>query len=440
MTPKRRTPTLPAILSLLTLLLVACSPGQSTNTGGSTSGGKLGGSVNVLAVWTANEQDSFLAMIKPFEDQTGVQVNYESTRDINATLTTRLQAGNPPELAGLPGPGQMFDFAKNGQLKPLDNVLDMNAMRDEYAPDWVKLGQYNGKTYSIFIKTALKGLVWYDPKVFAAKGYQVPKTWDELNTLAAKMKSDGTAPWCVGLESGAASGWPGSDWVKEILLSQAGPTVYDNWWQGKQKWTSPEVKQAWTTWGNIVNTPGNVYGGANYMVSTNFADAGNPLYASPPKCFMHNQGSFMSDIITSANKGVTLGTDLSFFPLPDVNPANAGAHVVAGDLFGMFKDTPQARALIKYLTTPEAQAIWVKRGGAISPNKKVALSDYPDDTSRLIAQQLVGAKIARFDAGDLMPAAMQAQYFKDVLDFVQKPGSLDSILSASDAVQATAYK
>ncbi len=425
------------MLALLSLALVACSPGQSSG-GGSTSGGKLGGSVNVLAVWSANEQDSFLAMVKPFEDQTGVQVKYESTRDINATLTTRLQAGNPPELAGLPGPGQMFDFAKAGQLKPLDNVLDMNAMGQQYAPDWVKLGQYNGKTYSIFIKTALKGLVWYDPKNFQAKGYTVPKTWADLTALEAKMKTDGASPWCIGLESGAASGWPGSDWVKELVLSQSGPTSYDAWWQGKQKWSSPEVKAAWQTWGNIV--PSQVFGGSKTMVSTNFADAANPMFTSPPKCYMHNQGSFMSDIILKANPNVKLGTDLSFFSLPDVNSANAGSHVVAGDLFGMFKDTPQARALIKYLTTPEAQAIWVKRGGAISPNKQVKLSDYPDDLSRQIADQLVNAKIARFDAGDLMPSAMQAQYFKAVLDFTQDPSKLDSILAACDAVQATAYK
>ena len=429
------------ITALMTVLAgVACAPGQSSNGGGSTAGGKLGGTVNVLAVWSANEQDSFLAMVKPFEDQYGVKVNYESTRDINATLTTRLQAGNPPELAGLPGPGQMFDFAKNGQLKPLDNVLDMSAMNQEYAPDWVKLGQYNGKTYSIFIKTALKGLVWYNPKTFAAKGYTVPKSWADLTALQTKMKADGTAPWCIGLESGSASGWPGSDWVKEIVLSQAGPTVYDSWWQGKQKWSSPEIKQAWQTWGTIVGTQGLVYGGPQSMVSTAFADAANPMYANPPKCFMHNQGSFMSDIILKANAGVTLGTDLSFFPLPDVESKNAGAHVVAGDLFGMFKETPQSKALIKYLTTPAAQSIWVKRGGAISPNKQVALADYPDATSKLIAEQLVGAKIARFDAGDLMPSAMQAQYFKDVLDFVQGPSKLDSILAASDAVQATAYK
>ena len=425
------------MLALLSLALVACSPGQSSG-GGSTSGGKLGGSVNVLAVWSANEQDSFLAMVKPFEDQTGVQVKYESTRDINATLTTRIQAGNPPELAGLPGPGQMFDFAKAGQLKPLDNVLDMNTMGQQYAPDWVKLGQYNGKTYSIFIKTALKGLVWYDPKNFQAKGYTVPKTWADLTALEAKMKTDGASPWCIGLESGAASGWPGSDWVKELVLSQSGPTSYDAWWQGKQKWSSPEVKAAWQTWGNIV--PSQVFGGSKTMVSTNFADAANPMFTSPPKCYMHNQGSFMSDIILKANPNVKLGTDLSFFSLPDVNSANAGSHVVAGDLFGMFKDTPQARALIKYLTTPEAQAIWVKRGGAISPNKQVKLSDYPDDLSRQIADQLVNAKIARFDAGDLMPSAMQAQYFKAVLDFTQDPSKLDSILAACDAVQATAYK
>ncbi|GAC1614698.1 MAG: ABC transporter substrate-binding protein [Candidatus Dormibacteraceae bacterium] len=437
MTDRHRMRAATAVLALFSIALMACSPGQSSS-GGSTGGGKLGGSVNVLAVWAANEQDSFLAMVKPFEDQTGVKVKYESTRDINATLTTRIQAGNPPELAGLPGPGQMFDFAKNGKLQPLDNVLDMNTMNQQYAPDWVKLGQYNGKTYSIFIKTALKGLVWYDPKNFQAKGYTVPKTWADLTALEAKITADGASPWCIGLESGSASGWPGSDWVKEFVLSQSGPTAYDAWWQGKQKWSSPEVKQAWQTWGKIV--PSQVYGGSKTMVSTNFADSPNPMFASPPKCYMHNQGSFMSDIILKNNPSLKLGTDLSFFSLPDVDPANAGSHVVAGDLFGMFKDTPQARALIKYLTTPEAQSIWVKRGGAISPNKQVKLADYPDDLSRQIAEQLVSAKIARFDAGDLMPSAMQAQYFKAVLDFTQDPSKLDSILAACDAVQATAYK
>ncbi len=427
-----------AVLS--TLLAAACAPGQTSQ--------QQGGVVHVLGTWGGSEQDSFMAMVKPFEDRTGIKVQYEGTRDLNAVLTTRVQAGNPPELAGLPGPGQMAEFAKSGKMIALDNILDMNAMKDQYSADWIKLGQVDsqgnigsGKTYSIFIKSALKGLVFYDPKALQAKGYQPPTTWDELMSLTQKMSSGGTTPWCIGLESGASSGWPGSDWVKEIVLSQAGPSVYDQWWRGKQKWSSPEIKQAWQTFGQVIGqNSANVYGGKQYMLSTNFQDAGQGLFTNPPKCYLHNQGSFMTDFFTKYPGNPKPNDDFKFFSLPDVSTSNAGAHVVAGDLFGMFKDTDPARQLIKYLVTPEAQSIWVKRGGALSPNKKVSPSDYPDDLSRSIGQQLVNTKIARFDAGDLMPNAMQADYWKAVLDYVSDPSQLDSILARLDKTQADAYR
>jgi alpha-glucoside transport system substrate-binding protein len=423
------------------LLVAACSPGQSS--GGSSSGG----TVHVLGSWGGSEQEAFLAMVKPFEDKTGIKVAFEGTRDLNAVLTTRVQAGNPPELAGLPGPGQMAEFAQKGKLVALDNILDTGTMQDQYSSDWIKLGKVNdkgeigsGKTYSIFIKTALKGLVWYDPKNFQSGGYQAPKTLEDLTALQNKIAASGTTPWCIGLESAATSGWPGSDFIKEIVLSQSGPDVYDKWWQGKQKWTSPEIKKAWQTYGDIISKPNLVYGGKQAMLSTNFGDAATPMFATAPKCYMHNQGSFITDFFVKANPNLKAGQDFNFFTLPDYNTKYAGAHVVAGDLFGMFKDTDQARQLIKYLTTPEAQAIWVKKGGAISPNKKVSLSDYPDDVSRQVGQIMTSAKIARFDAADLMPNAMQTEYFKAVLDYVNDPSKLDSILTHLDSVQADAYK
>ena len=286
------------------------------------------------------------------------------------------------------------------------------------------------------------GLVWYDPKSFQAKGYKTQTTWDGLTTLTQQIASGGTTPWCIGLESGSASGWPGSDWVKEIVLSQSGPDVYDRWVNGQLKWSSPEIKQAFQTWGSQIlgANASNVYGGKQYMLSTNFGDAGQPLFASPPKCYLHNQGSFITDFFSKYSTAPKATEDFKFFGLPDVSTQHSGSRVVAGDLFGMFKETDQAKQLIKYLTTPEAQAIWVKRGGAVSPNKKVALSDYPDDLSRSVGQIMVSTKTPKFDAGDLMPNAMQAAYWKAVLDYVNNPSQLDSILAELDKVQADAYK
>jgi alpha-glucoside transport system substrate-binding protein len=352
-------------------------------------------------------------------------------------------AGNPPDLAAAPSPTLLTNFAKQGKVVALDSIVDMTKLKAENAKTWLDLGAPtgDGKLYQIYSWVSLKGLIWYNPKNFQAKSYNIPNSWDSLISLQGAIKSGGTTPWCIGLESGAASGWPGSDWVKEIVLSQAGPTVYDNWWQGKQKWNSPEIKQAWTTWGTILGPGGsNVYGGPKTMASTSFTDAGTPMFQTPPKCYMHNQASFITSFFKSANPSVVAGTDYNFFPLPDITPQYAGAHVVAGDAWSMFKDTPQARKMIQYLTTPAAQEIWVKRGGKISPNTKVSLDSYPDQLSKSTAQILVNTKIGKYDAGDLMPADMKNAYWSAVLKFAADQTKLDTYLNDLDKIQATAYK
>jgi len=380
-------------------------------------------------------------MVKPFEDQTGVKIEYEGTRDLNAILTTRVQGGNPPDVAGLPGPGQMAEFARAGKLVDLSSVLDQSAVKEQYSEDWLKLGSVDGKQTGIFIKAALKGPIWYNVKELPkVSGGSTPKSWEELSALSQKIAATGATPWCVGLGSGAASGWPGTDWIEDIVLRQAGPDKYDQWWQGTLTWSSPEIKGAWQTWGQIVGNEKMVFGGRQAILATNFQEAGNPLFSTPPRCYLHHQGSFITDFFVKANPNLKPIEDFNFFPFPDIDPRYAGAVEVGGDLFGMFRDTPQARALLKYLTTPDAQAIWVKRGGALSPNKRVSLDTYPDQISRQSAQALISAKTVRFDASDLMPEAMNNAFFKGILDFVQEPGSLDSVLADLDRVQKDAYK
>jgi alpha-glucoside transport system substrate-binding protein len=410
--------------------VVACGGGGTQNAG----------SVKVMATWTGDEQASFFAVMKPFTDSTGIKIEYEASRDQDALLTTRVAAGNPPDLAAAPSPTLLTNFAKAGKVIALDNIVDMTKLKAENAKTWLDLGAPtgDGKLYQIYSWVSLKGLIWYNPKNFQAKSYSIPTTWDALTGLQSTIKAGGTTPWCIGLESGAASGWPGSDWVKEIVLSQSGASVYDNWWQGKQKWTSPEIKLAWTTWGTILG-PGdsNVYGGAKSMAATSFTDAGTPMFQTPPKCYMHNQASFITTFFKSANPSVVAGTDYNFFPLPDITVA--GAHVVSGDAWSMFHDTPQARKMIQYLTTPAAQEIWVKRGGKISPNNKVSLDSYPDQLSKSTAQILVNTKVGKYDAGDLMPADMKNAYWSAVLKFAANQSQLDTILADLDKVQAKAY-
>jgi alpha-glucoside transport system substrate-binding protein len=403
-------------------------------------GQKIGGTVTFLGPWGGTEQDAFMAMVKPFEDATGIQVQYTGSRDEPTILVTRVQAGNPPDLADFSTPGQLAQFAQQGKLVDLSTVLDMNTINQQYAKTWLDLGTVNGKLVGMFVKVATKGLIWYDPKVWQADGYQIPATWDDMIALSDKIASSGNTPWCVALESGAASGWPGTDWLEDIVLRQDGAQFYQQWYQGKIAWTSPEIKKAFQTWGQIVANPKMVYGGVNSMLTTNFGNVGDPLFTNPPGCYMAHQASFISSFFTTNNKTIQPVTDFNFFPFP---PFTANAPVsteMAGDVVGMFNNTPQAQALMRYLSTPEAQDIWAKIGGGyLSANKNVPISDYPDELTQKSANILVNAQVAVFDASDSMPTAMTNAFYTAILDYVQNPGNLDSILQHLDSIRQTAY-
>ena len=424
-------------VAVLSLLAAACQPSASESPAESASAGPLGGSISILATWTDAEQETFLAMIQPWVDANEVEVEYEGTRDLNAILTTRVEGNNPPDVAGLPGPGQMAEFARNGDLVDLSDILDLDAMAAEYNEGWIADGMVDDQFVGIFIKVAIKGLIWYNPAQFKAGGYEVPSDWAGFDGLVEQIRDDGHTPWGIGLESGAASGWPATDWIEDFVLRQSGPEVYDAWWQGEQSWSSPEIRAAFEAFGLWAADADYVAGGPNNVLNLAFGNGGDCLLTDPAECYLHHQGSFMSGFFEDNFPDVAVaGETYDFFAMPADEFAGL---TTAGDLFGMFTDTPQARSLMQYLVTADAQQIWVERGGAISPNSAVPTSAYPDDTSRRIAEILISADVVRFDASDKMPDQMNQAFWSAMLDFIQNPGNLDQILADLDAVQAEAY-
>jgi alpha-glucoside transport system substrate-binding protein len=405
------------------------APSESGGTGFQFE--QLGGEVSVLATWTGSEQESFMAMIQPWVDGTGVQVNYTGTRDLATQITTGIASGNLPDVAGLPGPGQMADWYDQGALKPLDFV-DFAAYEAATPAGFASLGQAeDGSLVGIFTKGAVKGLIWYNTAVWTG---DAPATWDDLTAAAEGLKSGDTATWCIGLESGGDSGWPGTDWIEDIVLRQAGPDIYDQWVAGEIPWTSPEIKAAFETFGQALQ---DAHGGSNFIVTTNFGRGANPMFDDPPGCLLHHQASFITDFF--ANEAGAEPDQYDFFPFPDINPSYAGSVTGGGDLFGMFNDTPQARSLIQWMLTPEAQQIWVERGGFISANSGVPLDVYPDEASRKSAEILASAETFRFDGSDRMPAEMNKAFFQKMVEFAQNPTAPDPILQSLDQVQADAY-
>jgi alpha-glucoside transport system substrate-binding protein len=415
-------------VAVVALAASACSSGGSS----SNSTDLKGKTVSVIGTWGGDEQTAFLKMVAPWEQQTGAKVKYTGTRDINTVLTTGVASGVLPDLAGLPGPGQMAEYAATGQLQPLDNVLDISTYQSDTAPALVNLGKTNGKVYGVFIKAAVKGLIWYNPKVHDY-GTSAPKTWADLMSQGKANQGSAKSLWCLGVESGAASGWPGTDWIEDLVLRTAGPDVYTQWYEGKIKWSDPAIKNAFQMYATDVL--GNTYGGGKTAVATNFGNAGDPLFANPPGCEFLHQASFITGF--SQFKSHTAGTDYNFFPFPDIDSQYAGAVEGAGDLFGMFHSTPAAKSLMKYLVTAQAQDIWVKAGGALSANKNA--TDYPDDISKRSAQILAGAKSFVFDASDSMPTAMNDAFWKAMVNLTNGSKTVDQVLADLDSAQKDAY-
>jgi alpha-glucoside transport system substrate-binding protein len=411
-------------LAVIALVMAAC--GTSTSSPGNAK------QVTIIGTWTDAEETAFLAMVKPWEDETGNTVKYQGTRNINAILAAGVPTGVLPDMAGLPGPGQMAEYAKAGALQPLDDVLDVATYTSETSPALVELGKSDGKTYGVFIKAALKGLIFYNPKAhdYAASP---PATWDDLISQGQANQGTAEALWCVGIESGAASGWPASDWIENILLRQSGPEVYNDWWAGKVKWTDPKIKAAFDLYMDVVKS---TYGGGTNAVATKFELGGDPLFKSPPGCEFFEQASFMSGQGQFAK--LKAGTDFNAFPFPAINPDFSTAVEGAGDLFGMFHATDAAKSLMKYLITAKAQDIWVKAGGALSANKNA--TDYPDEFSKNAGAAVANAKQFVFDASDQMPTAMNAAFLSHLVSLTSGSETVDEALKALQTIADDAYK
>ena len=413
-------------VSVATALLVACGGGAST-------------SIDALTVWSGEELASFNAINTAFTAKTGIKVNVESTRDLSAVLTTRLRANNPPDVAGMPSLGFFHQLAAQKKLVALDSFIDMSTYQKNYAQAWQDLSSYNGHIYAVLPKANSKGTIWYNPAAFQAIGGAIPQTWNDLISLSDKIANAGQYPWAMGVESAASSGWPAADWIDQIFLGLNGPDMYKKWVAHQIPWTDATVKEAFQMFGQIVNGKHYINGAPQSILATNFQDATFQPYTNPPQAYMCYLGDFAAGFITAQYKGIQPGTGFNFFPFPTLNSHYKNAVTGGADLMTALKDNDGTRQFMQFLSTAEAQGIWVKRGGATSANKAVDLNLYPNDVARASAKLLAGANFFEEGSDDQMPQAMENAFWQATLTYIQDPKQLDSTLSTLEHTAQQVY-
>jgi len=392
-----------------------------------------GTTVTVDGAFEGNDADGvkFSESMKAFEDATGITVNYIGNKNFESSIAIRVDAGDAPDVVDFPQPGLFGIFARNGNIVPVTDFIPDSWLSQQYNAGWREFNTVDGTEYGVMHRYSGKSLVWYPKKAWDAAGYEIPQTWDDLLALTQQIADDGDTAWCIGIESGAATGWVATDWTEDLMLRTTSLENYDAWVAGDLPFDSPEVKNAIETWSNIWFNDAYVYGGRSSIVSTAFGDAPGPMFDDPPKCWLHRQANFITSFFP---EGTQYGVDYDFFYLPPVDEQYGKPFLVAGDLIAMFNDRPEVRALMEYFTTPNSVSGWLEGGGAIAAQQTATRDMYGSDLDWSVSQLVADATSFRFDGSDLMPGEVGAgSFWEQITAYVAGSEDLDTAMKAIDA-------
>ena len=389
-------------------------------------GAAAGDEVSVLYQWSGTEEENFNAIVKPLVEACGITIVAQSTRDA-AVLDTKAKS-TPPDVIFWPQTSPMDRYTDQ-----LQDLSSLGADAANYADYWKTMGTKDGAWLAVPVKADIKTIIWYSPANFDLFGYTVPTTWEELDALVEKMVADGNVPWSMGMESGAATGWTGSDFIQDIFLVQQGPQYVLDIISGKVPYNDAGVKQAYETYGNWAQDPKYTVGGAQGTVSTPFLEAIYKVFSDPAEAMMVKQSGFAGGEVAKQFPTLKYGTDYDFFAVPGAQGRQGGA-----DFLMAFGTSPATKALVAYLTGSTGAAEWAKVGFDLSPNN-LALGNYTDPALIKKAEALAGAQGFTPDIGDTIPAPFSEAEWKAIVDYVNG-ADLDTALAAAAKAQADALK
>nr|BFE81988.1 ABC transporter substrate-binding protein [Planobispora longispora] len=397
----------------LALVVTGCgsaTPGTSTANGGAAAdcapfaqfGKHDGKKVSIYSPIRDVEADLFQQAWAPFEKCTGMKITYEGTGEFEAQIQVRSDGGNPPDLAFFPQPGLLERFARAGKIKSAPAEVKKLAERN-WSPDWVKYGTVDGAFYAAPLGASVKSFVWYSPGMFKEKGWSVPTTWDELMKLSETIAAAGIKPWCAGIESGEATGWPATDWIEDVLLRELGPEGYDDWVAHEIPFNDPKVVAAVDKVGAILKNDKFVnggYGPVKSIATTAFQEGGVPI--TEGRCALHRQASFYANFWPEGTEVAEDGDVFAFY-LPGNDPAEKPV-LGAGEFVAAFADRPEVQAVQAYLATGDFANARMKLATYVSANKGVDIANAQNPIDELSIKMLQDPDtVFRFDGSDLMP-------------------------------------
>jgi alpha-glucoside transport system substrate-binding protein len=412
-----------AFIGVATLALAGCTEGGSGDGGG---GGDANQTVRISGGITGPQADDLNGAFDSFTEETGIKVEYTGDKGFEGNIVTKVTGGDAPDIAIVPQPGLLKTLIDTGKVIEAPEGV-ASAVDENWSEDWKKYGTVDDVFYAAPMLANVKGYVWYSPASFEEWGVEVPTTWDEMIALTDTIvEKTGQPAWCAGFSSEAASGWPGTDWVEDLVLRQSGPEVYDQWVAGDVKFTDPEIKDAFDAVGTILLNPDYVnagYGDVKSINSTAFGDVAAAV--ADGSCALTHQASFLEvnfrDVQTKDGEEPVVAPDgdVYAFILPGVTEGElqieGGGEFVAG-----FNDDEATVKVLEYMASAEFADASVEAGGVISANKNadpsLASSEFLTSAMELLQDENT---VFRFDASDQMPSTVgSGSFWKGIVDWI----------------------
>ncbi|MCU1613563.1 MAG: carbohydrate transporter substrate-binding protein [Frankiales bacterium] len=423
-----------AVLGAAAALTAGC-----LSSGGGGGSSNTGNTITMMYGFTGNQSDDFQAVVKPWAQKNNITINFAPTADFNNLINTKVAANQLPDIAIFPQPGIMRTISATGKLADLSSVLTMSDLQSNMLPGALKAGQNDsGTQYAVLVSANVKNGVYFPKKAATAAGLtQGPQTMDQLQQLTNTIAGTGRTPWCFGIEAAAATGWPATDWVEDLMVINNGSDVYNQWVQHKIPFNDPRVLSVLNQLDQLVLANGHVNGGRNAVASNNFGTAGNPMFDNPPGCFMYRQGNFLTQAGFFPKAVLSdLDNTVGVFPMPG-KTAESKPVLGGGDLAGLFSaNNDSAKKVLQYLTSSEFQTAMAKKASwYLAPRKDVPLDSYPSKTSQNFAQIQNQATEWVFDGSDQMPGAVgSGSFWKEMTAWIS--GQEDA-KTALDKIEAS---
>ncbi|NPC45150.1 ABC transporter substrate-binding protein [Nocardioides sp. zg-1230] len=433
LTATRRRAAFAATAAALALTTTGCLGSSDDGGGGGESGGD-DGEVEILATTDPLVFDGLKAKVEEEAEAAGINVNMQRVDNINQLILTRIQAGDPPDIAVIPQPGVIKQIVDRGEgVELTDDIVPSDLIAD-MTPGTLEAGQIDGTQYGLMISMNVKSLVFYNKQAWEEAGYEAPETLDDLAALTEQIKSDGGTPWCFGIESGTATGWPATDWFEDLIMRYGGADVYNEWIANEVKFDSDVVRQAADFLETNVLAEGSVPGGRDSIASVAFGDAEDTMWDDEPGCWMFKQGNFVvsadfmpQDVVDNVDERIGV------FGFP---PAEAGGEnpvMGGGDLATLLEDNEDSRAMMEILANVDLGTTAAPDSSFISPHTEFDTSLYPSDLTRQIADVAYQADPFLFDGSDQMPGEVGAgSFWKEMTAWISDQQDLDTTLTNID--------